>query len=531
MIAAFVFATLFNAKIWQIYFANEPMQGVLDIFPVLCFFLFLFLLMFALFSLFSFRGVQKLALSIFFLVSSASLYFSISFNILFDESMLQNVLETDVNEAADLLTGGFWLVLVLIGIVPTLVIFNLKINYQKLWKQASFNLALGLAGFVLSLASLYPFYGEFSSFIRNNNKQLSRSLLPSAPLYALYKNLVSVTKEQQITKQLVDAKAKVIPFNVHPKKPLALVVMIGETARASSFVLDDAEKLGTKLNLIERQDLVYFNNFWSCGTNTAMSLPCMFSIFSKDDYKREYNKQYENVAEILQRIGYLVSWRDNNSGCKGVCRSLNKIPVDTVDTEKFKNIGGFFDEVLVDDLAFQVKQNSTDQVIFLHQMGSHGPAYFKRVPKDLKKFQPACESSNFRDCTDEEIQNAYHNSVLYTKYTITTAISQLDSISGEYDTALIYLSDHGESTGEKGYYLHGIPYFMAPDEQTHIPALLWMSKGFAESKMIDTSCVKNKQNDRLSHDNLSHTLLGILDVESDIYQPELNIFSGCMLNP
>jgi lipid A ethanolaminephosphotransferase len=529
LVSAFIFATLFNLKIWEIYFSNKPFQNFSDIFPVLFFFLFLYFLLFSLFSLFSFKWLQKIMLSLFFLVGSVSLYFSVSFNILFDVSMLQNVLETDFNEAADLITGTFLLVVLVLGIIPTVILYKLNISYKMMWKQLTQNALIVIVGFSLSLLSLFPYYGDFSSFVRNHNKQLSHSLLPSAPLYAFYKNMVNVSKELKIEKQIVDAKAMIRhPNNSQHTKPVALIVVIGETARASSFELNDAAKLEQPVNFIQREDLIYFKNFWSCGTNTALSVPCMFSVFAKDDYKREYNKKYENVAEILQRVGYAVSWTENNSGCKGICPKLNNVSIDPKQFAQYLHDDEFYDEALVVDLANQVRKQKNDQVVFLHQMGSHGPAYFKRAPKKFKKFQPACESSDFSDCSDEEIKNAYNNTVLYTKYVLSVAISQLQSISDEYDTALMYMSDHGESTGEKGFYLHGIPYFMAPEEQIHIPAILWMSEGFAESKMIDKNCIKNKANDKLSHDNLAHTLFGILDVDIDVFQPQLNMFNGCI---
>ncbi len=529
LISAVIFATLFNARIWQIYSFNHPIGSFSNVLSMLCFFSFLFFLMFSIFSIFSFKGLQKVVLSGFFIISAIALYFSISFNILFDESMLQNVIETNTHEAADLLTGIFWIVLLILGVLPSIILYKLRIKYIKHWKQLSLNAVLVAVGFALSFASLYPYYGDMSSFVRNNNKKLSRSLLPTAPVYALYKNLVSKGKEQYIEKQIVDVDAKIKSTQIrHPRKPLAVVVIIGETARASSFILDDAEKLGNKNNLIDEDNLVYFSNFWSCGTNTALSVPCMFSFFTKDDYKREYNKQYENVAELLQRVGYSVTWKENDGGCKGICKTLNNQSIDTEQSQQYSHGNEYYDEALVFDLAEQIHKKSSDQIIFLHQTGSHGPAYFKRVPEKFKKFQPHCESSDFRDCSDQEIQNAYNNTILYTKFVISKAINELKTVSEDYDTALIYLSDHGESTGEKGYYLHGLPYFMAPDEQTHIPALVWMSEGFSKEKMIDNGCIKNKSEDKLSHDNFSHSLLGLLDVECEIYQPELDIFSGCI---
>ena len=59
--------------------------------------------------------------------------------------------------------------------------------------------------------------------------------------------------------------------------------------------------------------------------------------------------------------------------------------------------------------------------------------------------------------------NAYDNTIAYTDKVLADLIDLLAMQEG-LSTSLIYVSDHGESLGEKGLYLHGAPYFMAPDE-------------------------------------------------------------------
>jgi len=519
---------LFNAKIWLIYLQNNTVVSVMDGLQFLSFFLFVYFLLLSLIFISNFPWLQKIVLGSVILVSAPAMYFSLALGVFFDVSMLQNVLETDAREAFELLTPAFWTVFLLAGILPLIFLIKLKVSYGSLLKQTVTNLFCSTLFLALAFISVYPFYGELSFFIRNNNSKLASSLLPVAPFKATFENFRLISKESHIVKQVLDKDARIVaPATSSSNKPLAVVVIIGETAREKSFSLRDEGMVGVPETLLNEDNLVYLPNFWSCGTNTAMSVPCMFSLFAKDDYQREMNKKYENVAELIDRVGIDVLWRNNNSGCKGICGRLRNEPVDIQSAPQFKHDSEFYDEALVFDLAQRVSKTPVEQLIFLHQLGSHGPAYYKRVPNAEKILQPACESQDFTQCSQMEIRNAYNNTVLYTKKLIGEAIEQMKSISGEYDTVLIYLSDHGESTGEKGIYLHGIPYFMAPEEQTHIPALIWMSPGFIDRRGIDFACLKNTSSNRYSHDNFAHTLLGLFDIDTRVYSNTLDLLNNC----
>jgi len=464
------------------------------------------------------------------LSSVPAFYFSLQFNTLFDESMLNNALETDAKEAADLLGAAYWTLLVFLAIIPSVIIYKYPVHYPSFFRSLLNNALSILIAVILLVGSIAPFYAKFSSFVRNNNTVLKNSLLPYAPLHALYRTLqLRYFHSKPVIKQFdLNAKRKGLTGNQsEPRKPLVLVVMVGETARERSFTPLLQGLYKTKGYLKQSDNFIYFNNVWSCGTNTAASLPCMFSTFGKDQYKRRYNREFENVAELINRVGYQVTWRNNNSGCKGLCKELNKDPINESNSAQFSTHGHFFDEALVNDLEQKIALSDQDQVLFLHQLGSHGPAYFERVPQQYKLEQPACESKDFSKCSQQEIVNAYNNTILYTNHVIATGIAKLKNLAKDYDSALIYLSDHGESTGEGGYYLHGIPYFMAPEEQIHIPMLLWISDGFAARKGIELSCLRKKSTEKLSHDNFSHTLIGLLDIETSYYQKNEDITAGC----
>jgi len=167
-------------------------------------------------------------------------------------------------------------------------------------------------------------------------------------------------------------------------------------------------------------------------------------------------------------------------------------------------------------------------VVVLHMMGSHGPAYYKRYPASFERFQPACRESQFSRCERSEIINSYDNTIVYTDYVLSQVIELLQSNDRHgLPSAMIYASDHGESLGESNIYLHGLPYALAPDVQKHVPMLLWVSPKMQAEFHIDTACLKHRSHEPVSHDNFFHSVLGLLDVETDVYRPGLDIFASC----
>jgi lipid A ethanolaminephosphotransferase len=163
--------------------------------------------------------------------------------------------------------------------------------------------------------------------------------------------------------------------------------------------------------------------------------------------------------------------------------------------------------------------------LVLHQRGQHGPAYFRRYPAEFEKFTPVCRSEDLHDCGVEEVRNAYDNAMLYTDHVLVETIEWLKSVSDRYDTALLYVSDHGESLGENGLFLHGLPYRIAPDVQKHVPMVAWISPGFAASFGMDLAALAAGAGERYSHDNLFHSILGLLEIETSVYERRLDLFA------
>jgi lipid A ethanolaminephosphotransferase len=252
----------------------------------------------------------------------------------------------------------------------------------------------------------------------------------------------------------------------------------------------------------------------------------MFSGLPRAEFKLGAADRRDNVLDVLQRTGIDVRWIDNQSGCKHVCdriwtRQAGK------DHPQSCMAGECLDDALLFALAGQLPQVKGDSVIVLHAMGSHGPTYHRRVPPDREKFKPICPTERIEECTDRQILNSYDNSIAYTDYILAELIDQLTAQQDKMDSVLLYVSDHGESLGEGGLYLHGQPYPIAPEVQKKVPMLFWFSSGTPQRLSLDSACLRRRLSEPASHDNLAHTLLGLTGVRTQVYRAALDLSSQC----
>lgn len=454
-------------------------------------------------------------------------YFMDSYGVMIDANMLQNVVETDSSEAVELLNWSFALHILLWGLLPAWLIYNIEIQYATFFKQTTINLfSILMSILAIGLIAAF-FYQDYASTFRNHRE--FRSLInPTNYIHAIDKTIRSHFKQSKITIVPISQHVNLGAIASHKKHRTIIIFVAGETARAQQFHLNGYARQTTPL--LETDDnVISFKQVSSCGTATATSLPCMFSMFSRVDYDNDKGHGYDNLLDVVAAAGAKVLWRDNNSGCKGICDRAEQENVAQLNVPELCNDKESFDGVLLNDFDKFVVENDQDIFIVLHQKGSHGPAYYQRVPKAFEKFTPVCQTSELQDCSQQEITNAYDNTILYADYVLDKVIGFLKAQSDKTNTAIIYVSDHGESLGEKNMYLHGAPYFMAPDEQTHVPMLIWLSDGFVADYHIDRSCLVAKQDNTVSHDNLFHSVLGMLNILSpENYQADLDIFDSCI---
>jgi len=471
-----------------------------------------------LFTLLSSRYTTKPLLIIVLLVSALTNYFMNSYHVVIDADMIRNVMQTNLHESADLLTLKQVLYFLLLGVLPAIVVYKVPVTYRPMKTELLAKLKTIMISLVLIAVSLFLFSKHYTSFFREH-KPLRYSVNPTYWIYSIGKYIDTTYNSGPTTLRPIGTDAT-IPDDANRSKKLVILV-VGEAARADHFSLNGYRRETNPL--LKKEHIIDFSNVSSCGTSTAESVPCMFSIYDRDAYSYKKGVSTENVLDVLKHTGKVAMlWRDNNSDSKGVAL---RIPYENFKTKKHNPVcenGECRDEGMIAGLdKFIAAHKEKDILIILHQMGNHGPAYYKRYPKSFEKFTPVCTTSQVEQCSREEITNAYDNAILYTDYFLSKTINFLKKYDKTRQTAMLYMSDHGESLGENGVYLHGLPYFMAPDAQTHIAALLWL--GDKTAKALDTSKIVKDTKRHYSQDNLFHTLLGLFGVQTKVYEKKMDI--------
>ena len=315
---------------------------------------------------------------------------------------------------------------------------------------------------------------------------------------------------------IVGAKAKIPETDVHRE---LVIMVVGETARADHFSLNGYERETNPR--LQKEEVINFPDFWSCGTSTAQSVPCIFSHYPRAEFDQARASAADNALDILKRAGVSILWRDNNSSSKHVADRGDYQVYLTGKTNPVCDVECRDEGMLIGLQDYIDSHPKGDVLIVLHQMGNHGPAYHKRYPPGFEQFTPACKTNDLGACSTDEIVNAYDNAILCTDFFLSKVIELLKPYDGEFETAMLYVSDHGESLGENGLYLHGLPYFLAPDAQKHVPFVLWLGRNFDQQSL---SNIQQKKDERLSHDNIFSTLLGLFEIQTAAYDPKMDIF-------
>ena len=487
-----------------------------------------FVLMFAfivIFTLLSVPYVFKPFMIFLTVTSSFALYGATKYNAIYDYDMIVNIFETNSSEASSYLSLSLLVFIFFTGILPIVFLFFVKIKSSESLSKGILSRIVLIGVALLFLAGLYILFYKSYASVGRNNSYLNKMINPAHFYYT-----VKYLKKKYFTKKLkyleLGKDAKLIASK--NKKPTLMVLVLGETARAQNSFYNgynrDTNPYTKDLGILAIQDV------HSCGTATAVSVPCMFSNMTRGNYKHERANTQDNVLDVLKHAGVDVLWKDHDGGDKGVAKNVNLINIPMLDDPASCKDNECYDEVMLKGLDEHIESNTKDKLIALHIAGSHGPTYWLRYPKEIARFKPSCDRSDIDKCTDEELINVYDNTLVYTDYFLSKTITLLKKHEDTYNVALIYISDHGESLGEKGFYLHGSPYFIAPVEQRKVPWYLWMPNEYAKAKGIDRTCLEKKvKNGNYSHDNFFHTLLGYYGITTQKKDNILDIIDSCKL--
>jgi lipid A ethanolaminephosphotransferase len=523
IVVSLALVTFYNWRFWSETIQAVHPASIEDVSFLLSIFVMLILAHSAILLLMPNLQSLRIVAAIVLLLAAATAFFIDSYNVVIDKDMIRNLFETDSREVGAFVVPRLGVYLLLLGVVPAIIAFRTKlvspsVRWRLTQRLGFFTMALGV-----SATLLFCFFPHYTSFFSEHK---TRSLLnPAQPIIGLAGYVRSelasgsgpfvddVKSHGQSVKDAVT------------DKPLLLFLVIGETARARNFQLGGYSR-STNPELSKIPNL-YFQSLLSCGTSTAVSVPCIFSPQSHERLDVSEARRRSNLLDALQSAGVDVEWRENNSSSKGVAA---RVPSRNY-LRKPRTVGcaeqGCYDEDMNSGLPERLEQLKKTSIIVFHQMGSHGPAYWQRYPSDFERFTPACKTSELWRCSAQALVNAYDNTILYTDHVLATQIRLLESVSAFSDSLLIYVSDHGESLGEGGLYLHGAPYALAPEDQVKVPLIIWMTDGYRRRVAIDSACVQAELQSFLTHDNIYHTVLGALGVRNAHYDQDLDLLGVC----
>ena len=512
------FITLFNnysffKKTLEVYPIEINNIGFLLSLPIVIIALTIFL-----FSLVQSKYTTKPLLIFMLIISSLTGYFMNTYHVIIDDDMIRNMMQTNLKESMDLLSLKEILYFIFLGLIPSYFIYKAEINYRKFKLEFYSKVKVIIGSLLIMLALIFIFSQHYTSFAREH-KPLRFTINPTYWIYSIGKYIGTTFGNGTLEFKKIGEDATV--KREKKELPKLVIMVVGEAVRADHFSLNGYKRETNPL--IKKEKIINFPNISSCGTSTAISVPCMFSVYSRREYSYKKGISTENVLDVLNHTDSIdILWRDNNSDSKGVA---TRIEHEDYKSDKKNSIcieGECRDEGMLVGLDTYVEQHShKDILIVLHQMGNHGPAYYKRYPKAYEKFKPACKTNQLEECTAQEITNGYDNAILYSDYFLAKTINFLKTFKSTHQTAMIYMADHGESLGENGLYLHGLPYFIAPKAQTNVASFIWLNQTMQKNFNIEK--IQQNREKEYSQDNLFHTLLGLFNVETKVYNKEMDI--------
>ncbi|WP_316633361.1 phosphoethanolamine--lipid A transferase EptA [uncultured Flavobacterium sp.] len=444
---------------------------------------------FLIFSLSRYLG--KFLLVIFFIINSIAVYFINTYSVIVDESMIGNVLNTNYEESSSFFSFKLILYVVFLGIIPSIYIIKAKIINTTLKKF------LTLSSLTLLFIAVLVFANASNwLWIDKNSKQLGGLAMPWS--YSVNLSLFYVHKYKKNEKEILLPNA-----TIKDNQKSVVVLVIGESARSQNFSLYGYGK-NTNPLLSKISNLFHFNAT-SCATYTTAGVKCILEHTNSDDL-------YEILPNYLYRNNVEVIWRTSNWGEPPV--HIEKYQNRDVLKKDCKGEDCNYDEVLLTGLKEQILASKKNKIlIVLHTSTSHGPTYSKKYPPRFEVFKPVCNSVELGKCSQNELLNAYDNTIVYTDYILSNVIDDLKQLK-EYKSTMIFVSDHGESLGEKNLYMHGVPISFAPKEQYEIPFIVWVSDN---SRQL-------KPNKTLTQNHVFHSVLNFLNIQSPVYNEEMNIF-------
>lgn len=512
LLASLLFVLLYNTTFFRHVLAVYPLTWQSIGFLVSLSLGFTAVLMLLL-TLIGWRFSTKPVLILLFLLASVAAYFMNTYDVVIDHTMIKNIVRTNYREAFELLSLPLLGYVFMLGLVPAMFVARVTL-FPPSWRMELLSKTVWIGGCLLVIFSFVLLFSKYYVSFFREHESLRYYANPAYALYSAGKYLRKTFAVTQTALRPIGTDAHIAATATERK---LMVLVVGESARSDRFALNGYRRPTNPL--LSQEEVISFSQMYSCGTSTAFSVPCMFSVYPREQFSEQKGKGTENLLDVLRRVGVHVLWRDNNSNSTDVAGRVLYQDYKQPKNNPICDVECRDEGMLLGLQEYIDTQQQGDILIVLHQMGNHGPAYYKRYPAEFERFTPVCSTNQLNQCTNEEVGNAYDNAILYTDAFLAKVIALLKTNGQHFRTAMVYISDHGESLGEYGIYLHGLPYAIAPENQKHIASVFWFGNRF----QIDRQALREKAGRRFSHDNLFHTILGLLKIETSVYDKQLDI--------
>ena len=485
---------LFNIPFFKFVIANsnEGAAGVIWLTVSLVAIMLVLNFMMTYLAMFCLRIVGRIVLAILSVINATAVFFILNYNIIIDEITIGNVFNTQYSEASGFFSWSLWLFILAFGVLPALFCLLQPVvigKAKKLGVYCGCSLVVILVFGLLNISQ--------TLFISQHDTELGGLLQPWSYIANTYRIISFSQDEQEEEIKLPDGK-------ITDNEKAVVVLVIGESARKANFQLYGYQRDTNPLLSKQKELKVYEAN--SCATYTTAGTKAILEPKDCDDL-------YELLPNYAFRTGVDVSWRTSNWGEPPI--HIDEYLTDP-ELGKLYGMSNAYDDILFKGLRERIESSTKNKVlIILHTSTSHGPQYASKYPKEFEVYKPVARNVEEGEKNVGMLVNAYDNTIRYTDYLLNGLIDTLRSMT-EWKTAMIFVSDHGESLGENKMFMHGLPMKLAPKEQYEIPLLVWTSENFRT--------YKSELPPVLEQHYIFHSVLNLLSIQSPAYNKDLDIF-------
>ena len=438
------------------------------------------------------RVVGRILLAILAIINATALHFILTYGVIIDATTIENVFNTRYSEASGFFSWSLWLCILGLGVLPAIYCLWQPVVYGKAKKLA---LCCGSSlAIVLVIALLH--IGQ-TLWISQHDTELGGLLQPWSYLVNTGRVISSHHDEQAEEIKLADGQ-------IVDHEKAVVVLVIGESARKANFQLYGYQRDTNPLLSKQTELKVYQAN--ACATYTTAGTKAILEPVNSGDLN-------ELLPNYAFRTGVDVSWRTSNWGEPPI--HIDEYLNDTDLSAQYPDVNSDYDGILFAGLRERILSSKKDKVlIILHTSTSHGPKYELKYPKEFEVYQPV-----------DDLVNAYDNTIRYTDFLLDDLINTLRGMT-DWHSAMIFISDHGESLGENNMFMHGLPMKLAPKEQYEIPFLVWTSDNFRRYKPTAKSqdAPAGELPPLLEQHYIFHSVLNLLSIESPAYNEAFDIF-------